>query len=151
MGITVEVLIAVFAILLTISLAAERLIEFFKPLLNKVPEAWNSSVKLMIAIFIGTGCAALFRFDLLAKLGVEDVSFLVGYLAAGLISSTGSTTINRFLEWLKTLKNDTTTTVTKTTIEDDISTQVVATMVTDSKLAPETAKEVAVVVSDVIK
>lgn len=114
---TAETLIAVFAILLTISLAAERLIEAGKPLFDKITSpSWQSSAKLISAIVVGSGCAALFRFDLLGKLGIGGVSVLVGYLAAGLISSTGSTTINRFLEWLKTLKNNTITqTVTEST------------------------------------
>ena len=109
---TIETLVAVFAILLTISLAAERLIEAGKPLFEKITSpSWQSSAKLISAIVVGSGCAALFRFDLLGKLGIGGVSVLVGYLAAGLISSTGSTTINRCLEWLKTLKNNTVTQV----------------------------------------
>jgi hypothetical protein len=124
---TVESLISVFAILLTISLAAERLIEIGKPLFDMIKvEAWKASIKLLSAIIVGTACAALFRFDMLVKLGVE-APYLVGYLSAGLIASTGSTTINRFLEWLKTLRNDTTTTVTEYKVggEVDVTKEVV--------------------------
>ena len=110
----IENLIAVFAVLLTISFAAERLIEVFKPLFEKITSpTWQSSIKLLSAILIGTACAFLLQFNLFWKLGVS-VADIVGYLFAGLIASTGSTTINRLLEWLKTLRNDTTTTVTKT-------------------------------------
>jgi hypothetical protein len=116
---TVESLIGVFAVLLTISLAAERLIEIGKPLFDLIKaDTWKASVKLLSAIVIGTACAALFRFDMLVKLNVE-APFLVGYLAAGLIASTGSTTINRFLEWLKTLRNDTKTTITESKYTDE--------------------------------
>ena len=111
----IENLIAVFAVLLTISFAAERLIEVFKPLFEKITSpTWQSSTKLLSAILIGTACAFLLQFNLFLKLGVASVANIVGYIAAGLIASTGSTTINRLLEWLKTLRNDTTTTVTKT-------------------------------------
>ena len=111
----IENLIAVFAVLLTISFAAERLIEVFKPLFEKITSpTWQSSIKLLSAILIGTACAFLLQFNLFLKLGVASVADIVGYLFAGLIASTGSTTINRLLEWLKTLRNDTTTTVTKT-------------------------------------
>jgi len=110
----IENLIAVFAVLLTISFAAERLIEVFKPLFEKITSpTWQGSTKLLSAILIGTACAFLLQFNLFLKLGVS-VADIVGYLFAGLIASTGSTTINRLLEWLKTLRNDTTTTVTKT-------------------------------------
>jgi hypothetical protein len=124
MGITVEILISIFAILSTISLAAERLIEMAKPLFNKIkyPE-WQASAKLFSAIIIGFCCSALFRFDLLAQLGISGVSVLVGYLAAGLISSSGSTVINRFLEWLKTLKSNTTVSTTTTTSQDNVVVQ----------------------------
>lgn len=135
---TVETLIAVFAILLTISLAAERLIEAGKPLFEKITSpSWQSSAKLISAIVIGSGCAALFRFDLLGKLGIGGVSVLVGYLAAGLISSTGSTTINRALEWLKTLKNNTITQVVTESTPTTTKTTVVAT--TKSDTAPAEA------------
>lgn len=122
-------LIGVFAVLLTISLAAERLIEILKPLYEKIKDGvWKASVKLLSAVVIGTVCAALFRFDMLAKLSVE-APFLVGYLAAGLIASTGSTTINRFLEWLKSLRpSDTKTTITESTYKSDEGT------VTDSSV-----------------
>ena len=111
----IENLIAVFAVLLTISFAAERLIEVFKPLFEKITSpTWQGSTKLLSAILIGTACAFLLQFNLFWKLGVASVANIVGYIAAGLIASTGSTTINRLLEWLKTLRNDTTTTVTKT-------------------------------------
>ena len=132
---TLETLIAVFAILLTISLAAERLIEAGKPLFEKITSpSWRSSAKLISAIVVGSGCAALFRFDLLGKLGVSGVSVLVGYLAAGLISSTGSTTINRCLEWLKTLKNNTVTQVVteSATIGNLSKTTIVATTKSDT-------------------
>jgi hypothetical protein len=108
---SVEALIGVFSVLLTIAFGVERLIEILKPLFEMIKSAkWQSSAKLLSAVIIGTGCAALFRFDMLVKLGVE-APYLLGYLSAGLIASTGSTTINRFLEWLKTLRNDTTTTI----------------------------------------
>lgn len=111
---TLETLIAVFAVLYVISGAAERLIEVFKFLFNKITNSdVQSSIKLLSAILIGVGLSALFHFDLLAQVGIIGVSALVGYLAAGLLSSVGSTTISWFLAWLKTLKND--TTVTKTT------------------------------------
>jgi hypothetical protein len=110
---TTESLIGIFTVLLTISFAAERLIEVGKPLFELIKSAtWKASAKLLSAIVIGTGVAALFRFEMLAKMDVE-APYLFGYLAAGLIASTGSTTINRLLEWLKTLRNDTTVTVTE--------------------------------------
>jgi flagellar biosynthesis protein FlhB len=103
----IENLIAVFAVLLTISFAAERLIEVFKPLFEKIAHpTWQSSTKLLTAILIGTACAFLLEFNLFWKLGVASVANIVGYLFAGLIASTGSTTINRLLEWLKTLRKD---------------------------------------------
>ena len=120
MGITVEVLVAVFAVLLTISLAVERLIEMFRPLIEKIAEAWRASVKIGSAILVGFGLAALFRFDFLNELSVDGISPIVGYVLAGLVASTGSTTINRILEWLKTLKSNTTTSVTKTTSEANV-------------------------------
>ena len=110
---SVESLIGIFTVLLTISFAAERLIEVGKPVYELIKaEAWKASAKLLSAIIIGTGVAALFRFEMLAKMDIE-APYLLGYLAAGLIASTGSTTINRLLEWLKTLRNDTTVTVTE--------------------------------------
>lgn len=119
MGITVEVLIAVFAVLLTISLAVERLIEMFRPLIEKIAITWQASVKIAGAILAGFGLAALFRFDFLKELGVVGISPIVGYILAGLVASTGSTTINRILDWLKTLKTNRVTTVTKTTSSKD--------------------------------
>ena len=110
---TIENLIGVLTVLLTISFAAERLIEVGKPLFEMIKDAtWKASAKLLSAIVIGTGVAALFRFEMLAKMDIE-APYLLGYLAAGLIASTGSTTINRLLEWLKTLRNDTTVTMTE--------------------------------------
>jgi len=110
----IENLIAVAAVLLTISYGVERFIEVFKPLFEKITSpTWQGSTKLLSAILIGIACAFLLQFNLFLKLGVS-VADIVGYLFAGLIASTGSTTINRLLEWLKTLRNDTTTTVTKT-------------------------------------
>ena len=110
----IENLIAVAAVLLTISYGVERFIEVFKPLFEMITHPkWQSSIKLLSAILIGIACAFLLQFNLFLKLGVS-VADIVGYLFAGLIASTGSTTINRLLEWLKTLRNDTTTTVTKT-------------------------------------
>lgn len=117
MGLDVSVLIAIFTVLLTISLAVERLIEMFKPLIAKIPEAWQASVKIAGAILVGFGLAALFKFDFLKELTVFGVSPIVSWVLAGLVASTGSTTINRILEWLKTLKSNRTTTVTKTTSE----------------------------------
>lgn len=103
----IENLIAVLAVLLTISYAVERLIEVFKPLFEKITShTWQSSIKLLTAIIIGTACAFLLEFDMFWKLGVASVAPIVGYIAAGLIASTGSTTINRLLEWLKTLRKD---------------------------------------------
>ncbi len=120
MGITVDVLIAIFTILATISLGAERLIEIFKPLIDKIAAAWQASVKIGAAILIGFGLSALFRFDLLKEMSVSGSLPIVGYLLSGLIASTGSTVINRFREWLKTLKSNTTTSVTTTTSKGSI-------------------------------
>ena len=104
MGISIEVLISIFAVLSTISLSVERLLEAFAPVFAKITVSWQSSVKLIVAIVLGFGLAALFQFDLLAKIAVVGISPFVGYGLSGLISSTGSTAINRFLGWLKTLK-----------------------------------------------
>ena len=120
MGITVEVLIAIFTILLTISLAAERFIEVFKPLIEKISASWQASVKISVAILIGFGLSALFRFDLLKEMTVSSNMPLAGYALSGLIASTGSTTINRLLEWLKTLKGNVTTSVTTTTSQANV-------------------------------
>lgn len=111
---TSETLVAVFTIILTISLASERFIEIFKPLVDKVSVAWQPSVKITTAILVGFGLAALFRFDLLKDLGL-GVSPVIGYALAGLVSSTGSSVIHPILDWLKTLKNNTVTeTLTET-------------------------------------
>jgi hypothetical protein len=116
---SVENLIGVFTVLLTISFAAERLIEVGKPLFELIKSVtWRASAKLLSAIVIGTGVAALFRFEILPKMDIE-APYLLGYLAAGLIASTGSTTINRLLEWLKTLRNDPKITTTKTRYIDE--------------------------------
>lgn len=133
----IENLIAVFAVLLTISFAAERFIEVGKPLFEKITSpTWQSSSKLLTAILIGTACAFLLEFNLFWKLGVASVANIVGYIAAGLIASTGSTTINRLLEWLKTLRNDTTTTVTQTTVAPKVTTVIVAETSTQSAKVP---------------
>jgi len=41
---------------------------------------------------------------MLLWLGISGLNPLVGYAAAGLVASTGSTTINRLLDWLKSLE-----------------------------------------------
>ena len=100
-----QVLVTVFTVLLTISLSAERLIELGKPLYEKIAiDVWRKSAKLLSAVVIGFFLAILFKFDMLSVLGV-GVNPYVGYLAAGLVTSTGSTTINRLLDWLKSLDN----------------------------------------------
>lgn len=102
---TIESIVAVFTVLLTMSLAAERLIELFKPLYDKISsDNWRRSAKLLSAVLIGLVCAFLFRFDMLLWLGISGLNPLVGYAAAGLVASTGSTTINRLLDWLKSLE-----------------------------------------------
>jgi hypothetical protein len=123
---TTETLVAVFTILLTIALAAERFIEIFKPIIEKISVLWQPSVKITLAILVGFGLAALFRFDLLKDLGL-GVAPVIGYALAGLVASTGSSVIHPILEWLKTLKNNTTTekivergdTVTTETVKSD--------------------------------
>lgn len=124
---TTETLVAVFTILLTISLAAERLIEIFKPLIEKISVAWQPSVKISMAILTGFGLAALFRFDLLKDLGL-GVAPVIGYALAGLVASTGSSVIHPILEWLKTLKNNTVTMTTDSPKE----TTVVETVTSDT-------------------
>jgi hypothetical protein len=133
-----ETLIALFAILLTISLGAERLLETFKPLFDKINAAWQGSIKLACAIVIGFGLAALFRFDVLARLTIVGVPPVLSYILAGLIASTGSTTINRILEWLKTLRSDTTVTATRTTKTSEGSTVMVAEVKSESSRTPVT-------------
>ena len=147
----IENLIAVFAVLLTISFAAERLIEVFKPLFEKITSpTWQSSIKLLSAILIGTACAFLLQFNLFWKLGVS-VADIVGYLFAGLIASTGSTTINRLLEWLKTLRNDTTTTVTSTVTPDKNENSVVIVSETSSQRAKAPADTIEITSGEPIK
>lgn len=117
---TIETLIAVAAILYVISVAAERFIEFAKPWFNKITNLeWQASIKLLVAVIVGTACAALFKFDMLTMMGIVGVPYLVSYAGAGLMSSVGSTTISWFLKWLRTLQNDTTTTATKTISDDN--------------------------------
>ena len=102
---TIESLTAVFAVLLTISLATERLIELGKPLYDKITsQVWRSSAKLLSAVVIGLFLAFMFKFDLLNWLSIPNLSPIIGYAAAGLLASTGSTTINRLLDWLKSLE-----------------------------------------------
>ena len=102
----VQSLVAVFTVLLTISLSAERLIELGKPLYEKITsDTWRKSAKLLSAVFIGFFLSILFKFDMLNVLGVLGVSPYIGYLAVGLVTSSGSTTINRLLEWLKSLED----------------------------------------------
>ena len=142
MEITVEILIAIFTVLATISLAAERLIEMLKPLIEKIPTgAWQASAKIALAILSGFGLSALFRFDLLAQMGVHNDSVLIGYALSGLIASTGSTVINRILEWLKTLKSNTTTSVTtKTSQGSGANTTILEETVTAKTTAPVVEK-----------
>ena len=112
MGLSIDVLVAIFTVILTMAIAAERLIEIFKPLLDKLSTVWQPSVKIVAAILVGFGLSALFNFDLLSKLGVMGVSPIAGFALAGLIASAGSSVLHPILEWLKTLKNpDNTTTV----------------------------------------
>lgn len=140
-----EQIIAVFVVLSIFSGGAERLIEVAKPLFNKIKsEEWRSSLKLLSAIIIGSLLAALARFDMLDRITVIGVPIIISYIGAGLISSIGSTTLNRFLDWLKSLRNDTTTTVTKTFFEkDDSSTDVVVKTISSSEKTPvdETVKQ----------
>lgn len=114
---TIDILISVFAVLFTIALSAERLIEISKPLIEKIKDqGWQDSAKVASAVVVGFGLAALFRFDLLARLTVTGTPPVIGYAAAGLVSSVGSSALHAFLEWLKTLQAPTvTTTTTKTT------------------------------------
>lgn len=133
---TTETLLAIFAVLLTISLGAERFMEVFKPLLDKVAEKWRSSIKIIVAILVGFGLAALFRFDILAKLMITGNLPVISYALTGLIASTGSTTINRILEWLKTLRNDTMATVTKTITKGTTATTVTAEVKSESGRTP---------------
>ena len=142
---TTQTLIAVFTVLWTLALAAERFIEIFKPLIEKISIVWQPSVKIVLAIAIGSALAALFRFDLLKELAVFGVIPVIGYVLVGLVASAGSSVIHPVLEWLKTLKNDTTTTVTKKTSEGSESTEVVATTVTNSQIPiEETPKAVTI-------
>lgn len=123
MGITVDVLIAIFAILLTISLAAERFVEITKPLILKVSLGWQASLKITIAVLVGFGLSALFRFDMLKELSISGSLPVVGWALGGLIASTGSTVINRILDWLKTLKSNTTSSVTTSVSEGNVITE----------------------------
>jgi hypothetical protein len=113
----IESLVAVFAVLLTIALAAERLIEIFKPIIEKIQDPnWLTSAKVGAAVLVGFGLAALFRFDMLARLSVTGTLPVVGYAAAGLVASVGSSTLHALLEWLKTLQQPANkTTFTQTT------------------------------------
>lgn len=100
-----EQIIAVFVVLSIISGGAERLIEIAKPLFNKIKsEEWRSSLKLLSAITIGSLLAALSHFDMLNRITIIGVPVIVSYIGAGLISSIGSTALNRFLDWLKSLR-----------------------------------------------
>ena len=113
---TIETLIAIFAILYVIAGAAERLIEIIKPGLEKWVKdpAWLVSVKITLAVLVSFGLAALFRFDMLARLTIVGTSPVIGYAGAGLVSSVGSSALHAFLEWLKTLQAPTVTTTTTT-------------------------------------
>jgi hypothetical protein len=103
---TIETLIAVFTTLLVLAGAVERLIEIAKPLLVKITNLdWQKSIKVLFAVLVGFGLSALFRFDILAQLGIATFPVL-GYLAGGLGASLGSSVIHPILEWLKTLKFD---------------------------------------------
>jgi hypothetical protein len=141
---TTQILIAVFTILLTLSLAVERLIEVARPLIEKIAVVWQPSVKIGLAVVIGFGLAALFRFDLLKELLVFGVAPVLGYLLAGLVASTGSSVIHPILEWLKSLKNDTTTTVT-TISEEDSKIRTNETTVIKSQSTTEDAAQIAAV------
>ena len=109
-------LIVIFTVLLSIALAAERLIEVAKPLILKITNLdWQSSVKIVAAIVIGFGRAAMFQFNLLAALTVTSINPVFGYLMAGIVSSVGSSVLHAILEWLKTLQTPTSTTTIKQT------------------------------------
>ena len=109
-------LIVIFTVLLSIALAAERLIEVAKPLILKITNPdWQSSVKIVAAIVIGFGLAAMFQFNLLAALTVTSINPVFGYLMAGIVSSVGSSVLHAILEWLKTLQTPTSTTTIKQT------------------------------------
>jgi hypothetical protein len=130
---TIETLIAVFTVLLTIALAVERLIQVAKPLLEKIQDPdWLESAKVVSAIVVGFGLAALFRFDLLARLTVTGTLPVVGYALAGLVASVGSSTLHALLEWLKTLQEpkNTITTTTKTTTSAPVPAGVTVTTTT---------------------
>ena len=131
---TTQALIAVFTILLTIALAAERLIEVGKPLIEKITPTWQPPVKITLAATVGTLLAGLFHFDLLKELTVTGIAPIVGYIAAGLVASSGSSVLHPILEWLKTLNNDTTTKVTKTTEEKGTTTIAETTSETSSSV-----------------
>jgi len=147
----IENLIAVAAVLLTISYGVERFIEVFKPLFEKITSpTWQGSTKLLSAILIGIACAFLLQFNLFLKLGVS-VADIVGYLFAGLIASTGSTTINRLLEWLKTLRNDTTTTVTSTVAQDKNENSIVIVSEKSSQSAKAPADTIEITSGEPIK
>ena len=104
---TPESLISLLTVMFIVAASAERLIEVFKPLFERIKNGTlRPSVKLLSAIVIGMLVSALFRYDLFVWLGVAGVNEWVGYLASGLLSSTGSTTINRVLDWLKTLRSE---------------------------------------------
>ena len=51
----VNVLIAIFTVLLMFSMATERFIEIFKPLLEKINIIWQPSAKIFSAIVVGFG------------------------------------------------------------------------------------------------
>jgi hypothetical protein len=117
---TIDILIGVFAILLIFASATERLVEIVKPLFLKITNLdWQVSIKVAFAVLVGFGLAALFQYDVLAKVGIVALPVL-GYLAAGLIASVGSSVLHPILDWLKTLtplpsssvSTTTTTTVT---------------------------------------
>jgi hypothetical protein len=116
---TVEILISVFAILLVIAGSAERFIEIVKPGLEKTIKdpSWLISAKVAAAVLMSFALAAFFHFDLLARLGIVGTLPVIGYAAAGLFASIGSSGLHAILEWLKTIKqpNDVTTVTDKTT------------------------------------
>lgn len=101
---TPETLTFALGILLVLSGAVERAVEMLKPLITKVADEWQTTVKIGAAVLLGFGLAALWRFDFLAAVGVPTLPVL-GYLASGFMVSLGASVIHPILGILQMLKN----------------------------------------------
>jgi ABC-type branched-subunit amino acid transport system permease subunit len=102
------VLIVVVSILFALALAVERAMEIIKGPLMKIKWLVADpnlliSAKVLIAVLIGWGLAAVVSYNVMSELGAP-VPVAVGYLMTGLLTSTGSSFWHAILEWLKTIK-----------------------------------------------